>query len=262
MLLVCGGLLLAARPVAAQEEAVPPVVEGETPRPAPEEAAAAPASANPHAGLKLENLAATRDLPLFTPSRTPPVVFEPQPDPEPEPTEPEIAMEPDPEPPPLELIGIVVTGAEQVVLLMDQSSGEVQRVRPGEDYAGWTVTVLDSRSVELESDGHFQTLTMFTDTGEQPDAGVGEDWDGDGIPDEQVDPAAQGEDLDGDGIPDEEANPAAEGEDWDGDGIPDEQAGFGEAGASEPAFEGEEMFEQPNAEPSEENLDQNEEREE
>jgi hypothetical protein len=127
----------------------------------------------------------------------------------------------------------------------------VQRVRPGEEYGGWTVTVLDSRSVELESNGNFQTLTMFTDMGEQPARGMGgQDWNGDGIPDEPFDPKAGGEDWDGDGIPDDQVNPPMEGEDWDGDGIPDENAEPPQAG--EPTFEGdgEASFEEPAIEQS------------
>jgi hypothetical protein len=210
----------------------------EEPEDPAQEAASAEASANPIAGLDLESLTATRELPLFTPSRSPPTVIAPEPPPpEPEPVEPEIVEETDPEPPPLQLIGIVVSGAEQTVLLMDESSGEVQRVRPGEEYAGWTVTVLDSRSVELESEGHFQTLTMFTETGEQADpAAQGEDWDGDGIPDEELPFDDSGEEQGLDEIPalDE----------WDADdtGV-DEEAFTGEA-AGEESFDGENLEEQ------------------
>jgi general secretion pathway protein N len=134
------------------------------PVPAPEPPAA-PVNANPISALDLDALSATRELPLFTPSRTPPIVVEAEPEPEPV-IEPEIVEE-TADPPPLELIGIVVTEAEQVVLLMDQSTGEVQRIRPGDDFQGWTVSIIDSRTVELESEGNSQTLTMFTGTGEE-----------------------------------------------------------------------------------------------
>ena len=139
-----------------------------------------PANANPLSALDLDSLTATRELPLFTPSRTPPAVVEAEPESEPEPVEAEIVEETDPEPPPLELIGIVVTDAEQVVLLLDQSTGEVQRIRPGDDFQGWTVSIIDSRTVELVSEGSSQTLTMFTGMGEEaapPDAFEDEDED-------------------------------------------------------------------------------------
>ena len=162
-----GAILIAAAFISAalgqEAEPSPP------PEPPP-----APVNANPISALDLDTLTATRELPLFTPSRTPPVVMETEPEPEPEPVvEAEIVEETDPEPPPLELIGIVVTEAEQVVLLLDQSTGEVQRIRPGDDFQGWTVSIIDSRTVELESEGSSQTLTMFTGTGEEaapPDA--------------------------------------------------------------------------------------------
>ncbi len=160
----------------------------------PDEAAPPGASPNPLSSLDLESLSATRELPLFTPSRTPPLVEEPPPpEPEPEPVEPEIVEEADPEPPPLELIGIVVTEAEQVVLLMDQSTGEVQRIRPGDEFEGWTVSIIDSRTVELESEGNFQTLTMFTGTGDpaDPNAALDEEmWD-DGSEFEEFDEGGQ-----------------------------------------------------------------------
>src|SRR5687767_6594255 len=139
----------------------------------PPEPPPSPANANPISALDLDSLTATRELPLFTPSRTPPAVVDAEPEFEPEPAFEEEIVETDPEPPPLELIGIVVTEAEQVVLLLDQSTGEVQRIRPGDDFQGWTVSIIDSRTVELESEGSSQTLTMFTGTGEEaapPDA--------------------------------------------------------------------------------------------
>ena len=154
-----GALLIAAAFVSSafgqEAEPAPP------PEPPP-----LPANANPLSALDLDSLTATRELPLFTPSRTPAVV-EAEPDFEPEPAFEAELEETDPEPPPLELIGIVVTDAEQVVLLLDQSNGEVQRIRPGDDFQGWTVSIIDSRTVELQSEGSSQTLTMFTGTGEE-----------------------------------------------------------------------------------------------
>jgi general secretion pathway protein N len=137
--------------------------------PAGTDPAAAPASPNPLHSLRLEGLESTRNLPLFTTTRTPPVVeATPEPPPEPEAVEPEVVEEPPPEPPALKLIGIVMTAAEQVALLSDEATGEVQRLRPGEDYDGWTLKIVDSRTVELANAEQRHTLTMFTEYGDPP----------------------------------------------------------------------------------------------
>ena len=198
--------------------------------------AAGPVNANPLSTLDLESLTATRELPLFTPSRTPPTVMEEPPEPEPEPVvEPEIVEETDPEPPTAELIGIVVTEAEQVVLLMDQTSGEVQRIRPGEDFEGWTVSIIDSRTVELESDGNFQTLTMFTETGDpaDPTGNLQDELDS-----EMWDDGSEIEEFDGSPDADEES---VEEESFD-EGFDDETSG--DATSEDESFEDESFGEE------------------
>jgi hypothetical protein len=120
----------------------------------------AASTANPLSGLTLDSLEATRSLPLFTPSRTPPPV------PEPEPVAAVVAPPPDPplpppSPPPLDLIGIVATGSTQFALLRDQGTGEIHRIDAGDDYDGWSIEFVDSRTVALRNGDQTQTLTMF-----------------------------------------------------------------------------------------------------
>ncbi len=121
----------------------------------------APAMVNPNplSSLSLDSLTATRALPLFTPSRTPPA-----PPPEVQVEEPEpVAEQVDPEQPPpsVQLIGIVLTDATQTVLLRDPASNEVHRLTDGGDLQGWAVKIIDSRSVELRSGERVQGLKMF-----------------------------------------------------------------------------------------------------
>jgi hypothetical protein len=105
--------------------------------------------------IDLDSLSATRALPLFTPSRSAPVV-EPLPAPEPEAPPP-----PEPTPPSLRLIGVVGTEADPIALLLDEGGGSV-RLRGGESYLGWTLRILDARSVEFSYEGQQQhTLTLF-----------------------------------------------------------------------------------------------------
>lgn len=115
---------------------------------------------NPLSGLDLESLEATRSLPLFTPSRTPPLV------PEPEPVEVVAAPEPaaappPPSPPPLELIGVIMTDSAKIALLRDKSTGEIVRLSSSDDYDGWSIRFVDSRTVELHSADRTETLKMF-----------------------------------------------------------------------------------------------------
>lgn len=127
---------------------------------------------NPLSGLDMEALSATRTLPLFTPSRTAPVVPEPIAEVEPEPA----PVEPEPEqpPPPLQLVGIVLTASAQTALLRDPSSNEVHRIRPGEDYEGWKLSILDASSVEFRSGERVEGLKMFESFPTPPDAHLDE----------------------------------------------------------------------------------------
>lgn len=145
-----------------------------------------PAVPNPFFSVGLESLEATRLAPLFTPSRTAPSV-EPEPEPEAAPVEAEVAVESEPTPPELKLIGIVRAGSEEVAILSDPSTAEVQRLRPGEEVQGWTLRIVDTQTVELKSGDQSHTLTMFTEypaTGQlpptmpDPESENVEDWTG------------------------------------------------------------------------------------
>jgi hypothetical protein len=138
----CGGV---GAPAVAQDPAVPPGV-----------------SLNPLSALDLESLAATRQLPLFTPSRSAPVI-EPPVEPEIVAVEPEIYVEPEPVPPAFRLVGVVMTESDQVALLADQATGTIHRLRAGESYDGWTLNIVDGRTVAFVNDGREHTLTMFED---------------------------------------------------------------------------------------------------
>ncbi len=146
----CGG---AGAPAVAQDPAIPPG-----------------ASLNPLSALDLESLAATRTLPLFTPSRSAPVVEQPV-EPEIVAVEPEVYVEPEPVAPALRLVGVVMTESDQVALLADQATGMIHRLRAGESYDGWTLNIVDGRTVAFVNDGREHTLTMFEDFSGQPPTG-------------------------------------------------------------------------------------------
>lgn len=105
--------------------------------------------------LKLEDLTATRDRPLFALDRrpqpavkTPPVTAAQQPP----------KLRPD-----LALKGVISEGSSKFVLLEDLNTSETHLVRAGERLGDWQVTVDSDRSVTLVGEGEEIKLEMFQD---------------------------------------------------------------------------------------------------
>ncbi|MGC2776753.1 MAG: hypothetical protein WA418_14090 [Bradyrhizobium sp.] len=112
---------------------------------------------NPLWGIPLEQLSATRERPIFSPSRRPPaadagppaiaaapVVQEPTP----------------PERPQLSLVGTVVNGDNGLAVFLDQGSKMPLRIRTGADYQGWTLRQVEARSVTLQKGEDFAVLSF------------------------------------------------------------------------------------------------------
>jgi general secretion pathway protein N len=124
------------------------------------------AQANPLARLSLDKLVATRERPLFAPTRRPP------------PAEPVAVGSVDPPPPPpppppsLALFGIVKDGEGASALVRAQASDKVQRVRVGDKVDGWEVSRIEERQVVLELADRSTSFTLFSRgaPGEQPRA--------------------------------------------------------------------------------------------
>lgn len=145
-----GGDLFSPRPVTAAPVAVPP------PAPVPSAAATAITTAppieqitsgNPLWAIPLARLTASRDQPLFVPSRRPapplemirPVAAPVGPPPKP----------PEPEKPQLSLLGTVAGSHERIGLFIDSASKEVLRLKTGENHQGWMLRSVRPRQVEL-----------------------------------------------------------------------------------------------------------------
>jgi hypothetical protein len=104
-------------------------------------------SGNPLWAIPLARLTASRDQPLFAPSRRPapplemvraaPVPVGPPPKP------------PEPEKPQLSLLGTVAGSRERIGLFIDSVSKEVLRLKAGENHQGWTLRNVRPRQVEL-----------------------------------------------------------------------------------------------------------------
>lgn len=138
----------------------PPDVTARPATPAPQAAArrGAPSdSANPLWAIPLSRLTATRNRPLFTPSRRPPApavanapVVAPQPPPPP----------PVPEHPNLILVGTVARETEGIAVFTDQGTHNAIRLRTGEGHDGWILQSVAPREAILQKGNQSETLQL------------------------------------------------------------------------------------------------------
>src|SRR6195256_1744833 len=135
-------------------------------------APSAPASAervqsgNPMWAVPLRQLSATRDRPLFAPSRRPrpPVVayqLASVPTAPPKPVE--------PEKPRLALVGTIAGGAEGIGVFIDPASRNVVRLKMGEGHEGWVLRNVRRREATLEKGRQTVTLSLPSNDMTKPD---------------------------------------------------------------------------------------------
>jgi hypothetical protein len=106
-----------------------------------------PPSGNPLWGIPIQQLSATRDRPIFSPSRRPPpptMVDRPV-----AVVNPIVQKPAEPERPQLSLLGTIVNGDDGFGIFMDQATKASLRIRIGEAYQGWTLRLLQPGSVTL-----------------------------------------------------------------------------------------------------------------
>jgi general secretion pathway protein N len=163
------------RPPAALENAPALIAPDSTSAAAQPDTAPAPvprpaaASGNPLWGIPLRALSATRERPLFSASRRPPVPVIAA-APASEPTAMPMAVKPAaPEPPPLILVGTVVSAEKRVAVLFNRTTRQVKQVREGEEESGWRVRLVSPRSAVVEKDTRSVTLDL-PNLGDEPAA--------------------------------------------------------------------------------------------
>jgi len=105
--------------------------------------------------LKLEDLSATRERPLFAPTRR-------RPPPPQQPQAVTVAAENPPETPRMVLTGIIVKPSETIVVLRNVATSESISLRSGESVGAWRVQAQDDHSVILTDGTNQFTLEMFT----------------------------------------------------------------------------------------------------
>src|SRR5579864_4487163 len=142
--------------------------------PAPDVTAKPPAtptvSANPLWAIPLSALAATRNRPLFTPSRRPPapaVASVPVATGSPPPPPPAVSQHPD-----LTLIGTVASEGEGMAVFIDTTTRDAVRLRTGEGHSGWVLQSVERRAVTLQKGGQTETLALPRPTAQETSAPV------------------------------------------------------------------------------------------
>jgi hypothetical protein len=114
-------------------------------------------SANPLWAIPLLQLSATRERPLFAPSRRPPppvVAYQlaSAPPPPPKPAE--------PEKPRLSLVGTIAGGAEGIGVFLDSTTRAVLRLKMGETHEGWVLRAVRRREATLQNGSQVAVLTL------------------------------------------------------------------------------------------------------
>jgi hypothetical protein len=114
-------------------------------------------SGNPLWEVPLKQLSATRDRPIFSPSRRPPPVVVA---PVAAAVAPPVQAPKPPERPQLSLVGTIVNGADGFAIFLDQSTRAPLRIRMGADYQGWMLRQIEARSVTLQKGEDIAVLSF------------------------------------------------------------------------------------------------------
>jgi len=135
------------------------------PPPQPPPAGRAPAAegpVSPLAAQAFDRLSATRERPLFSPTRRRPA------------PPPVLALPPPPPPPPpdVALIAVIMDGEDARAVV--RAGPKVRRVQIGDDIDGWKVGQIEARQLVLSLDDRTAKYAMFTGhrSNAAPDAGA------------------------------------------------------------------------------------------
>jgi general secretion pathway protein N len=115
---------------------------------------------NPLWAIPLSLLKATRERPIFLPSRRPPapVITATR-------VEPVITVPPEPEQPGLSLVGVVTGTSDGFAIFIDKTANEVVRLKTGEGHNGWILRSVSGREAVLEKNS--RTAVIGLPTGDQ-----------------------------------------------------------------------------------------------
>jgi general secretion pathway protein N len=109
---------------------------------------------NPLWKIPLSSLTATRERPLFSPSRRPPAIVNAAPEPS---TTVAVAG---PNRPRLLLVGAIAGDTESIAIFIDSATKSVIRLRTGESHAGWELRAVNGQQVTLLNDRQTMVLVL------------------------------------------------------------------------------------------------------
>jgi general secretion pathway protein N len=112
---------------------------------------------NPLWSMPLSSFSATRERPIFSPSRRPPPVAVAAPRIEPVKIAAPVAPAA-PEKPDLALIGVAAGATEAIAIFLDQTNQGVIRLRIGEAHSGWRLASVKAREAVLTKNGQVEQL--------------------------------------------------------------------------------------------------------
>ena len=133
---------------------------GTEPTPAP------PMSANPLWAIPLKSLSATRERPIFLPSRRAPA---PAPAVAAAYVEPPKTAPPPPEPdrPALRLVGVVTGTADGFAVFISDTTRDIIRLKTGEGHEGWILRSVKAREAVLEKNRRSAVIELPQPAGSQ-----------------------------------------------------------------------------------------------
>jgi len=118
---------------------------------------------NPLAAPSLDRLSATRERPLFTPSRRAP--------PPPPPVASAAAVESAASPPAISLLGVIIAVEGPRAVINDMTRNKVVRLRISDEIDGWKVRQIDERLLVLGRDGRSASFKLFSGEHTKPPLG-------------------------------------------------------------------------------------------
>lgn len=100
--------------------------------------------------IPLTSLTATRERPIFSPTRRPPPVLV-----KPAPTQAASTGQPS-----LALVGAIAGENEGIAIFLDGATKNIIRMKTGESHGGWTLRAVKAREAILENEQETATLTL------------------------------------------------------------------------------------------------------
>jgi hypothetical protein len=126
---------------------------------------------NPLWAVPIRELSATRDRPIFSPSRRPPmppvIALTPPVQPAPK------AKDPEPDRPALAILGTVVGQGDSIGIFVEEATKDVLRLHAGQAYGTWLLRTVSRREAKFERGETTATLTLPAAREEQSTGSAG-----------------------------------------------------------------------------------------